>query len=562
MVTPASIAGLFFTQGYTVAAASETFKVAEWRYESKLLRLCEADALKTIFAAIPDRDQAQVSITFESESVSISSEEPERVEEFLQDCQTYLRVIEAESRIALSIIITKRTLEGIVSLYSLEAFTKTLRSKELPELFGLFADVTHSDTATLVEMPDGTAPFSTHTLIFWTKDCPRRRVFARGEVRSKRNDICHFEAEDYPVVPEDFQLVERSPTAELNAVFDSLCVVSSIVFLADVSQFKLAEGHQVLSFKLNGYRSVTGSVPRKDVDPRMAAECFKIYEWVYSGGNVSDKIGLARNVISLHWKGDETDLVESGVLASIRSGYEIYLKQNVRAYIEVKNKLSEFLTDFSEKAVVLADGLTEKLEKNVAAFIVFFISSVIAKVATDKSFTGVLTPALAVIGITIIGFSFIHLAVSLIVFNKDKAKIEQDFDALKARYADILDAKDLDNIFVRTGAWERTVDQLRFKRRLLVSFWIISMSIFLALVLAFTDWKSAGHSTGVTQTTNSGSAFSTGSGAAVRSTHQTNSGRAGSNATAQQFAPSQLPATSSRATNSVSPNSKTNLSKP
>ena len=30
-------------------------------------------------------------------------------------------------------------------------------------------------------------------------------------------------------------------------------------------------------------------------------EYFEIYKWVYNGGNLNDKIGLARNIISLHF---------------------------------------------------------------------------------------------------------------------------------------------------------------------------------------------------------------------------------------------------------------------
>lgn len=42
--------------------------------------------------------------------------------------------------------------------------------------------------------------------------------------------------------------------------------------------------------------------------------------------------------------------INHGTLKSIESGYDIYLKDNVKQYIEIKNKISEFLVGQSDKA--------------------------------------------------------------------------------------------------------------------------------------------------------------------------------------------------------------------
>jgi len=62
----------------------------------------------------------------------------------------------------------------------------------------------------------------------------------------------------------------------------------------------------------------------------------EIFDWVYTDGNYTDKIGLARNLISIHLKNDNLLTLDEGTIHSLESGYDIYLKDNVKQYIEIK----------------------------------------------------------------------------------------------------------------------------------------------------------------------------------------------------------------------------------
>jgi hypothetical protein len=113
------------------------------------------------------------------------------------------------------------------------------------------------------------------------------------------------------------------------------------------------------------------------------------------------------------------------------------------------------------------------------------------KAVTDHSFKGVLTPALAIIGLTIIGFSAIHLVVTIIIFNKDKSRLIEDYDALRMRYTDLLDSKDIERIFTKAGGLERLTSYLKFKRNLFAGAWVMSLFVFFCLVIQFTEWRSS-----------------------------------------------------------------------
>ena len=72
---------------------------------------------------------------------------------------------------------------------------------------------------------------------------------------------------------------------------------------------------------------------------------YKIYNWIYSGGSIVDKVIIARNIICLHCKYESLLNISDGVMASIQTNYNLYLRDNVTQYLELKNKVAEFITD-------------------------------------------------------------------------------------------------------------------------------------------------------------------------------------------------------------------------
>ncbi|WP_211047310.1 hypothetical protein, partial [Pectobacterium versatile] len=69
-----------------------------------------------------------------------------------------------------------------------------------------------------------------------------------------------------------------------------------------------------------------------EIDPAKSMVLFDIYEWIYNQGNFVDKIGLARNIISIHTQDNSILNIPKSVLKSIESSFDIYLKDNVKQY--------------------------------------------------------------------------------------------------------------------------------------------------------------------------------------------------------------------------------------
>lgn len=58
-------------------------------------------------------------------------------------------------------------------------------------------------------------------------------------------------------------------------------------------------------------------------------------------------------------------------MASIQSNYNLYLKENVKAYLELKNKVAEFISDTVSRTGEYATGLLDKFKSNIIAIFGF-----------------------------------------------------------------------------------------------------------------------------------------------------------------------------------------------
>ena len=103
---------------------------------------------------------------------------------------------------------------------------------------------------------------------------------------------------------------------------------------------------------------------------------YKIYDWIYSGGSSIDKAIIARNIICLHCKYEPLLKLDSKVLLSIQSSYNLYLKDHVIQYLEMKNKVAEFISEILSRTGEYATELLDKFKTNyICLFDYLFISS-------------------------------------------------------------------------------------------------------------------------------------------------------------------------------------------
>jgi len=470
--------------------------------------LPSAERVKDAWARIPAGDVLHLDVTVgENEPVSFHSNRPENIDEELTFLEGILRLSGQNPPCRLNFSIVKAA-GAQRNIYKTTALLEWLEALPLKDVFVSFASLFNGGSAIQFFCFDLLDEFESETLAF-TKPASghvaRTTNINRETILARRNELCHCEnASEIQVIQDDFYLTKRS-SHQLAHFLDRACAALCVVYITDVSRF---ETNGRLSFKLKGYKSITGEIAWRDVSGKSAGVLFKVYRWIYEGGIAADKAGLARNLISLHSKGLDITNVDEHLYDSITSGYQIYLKDNVKQYIEVKNKLIDFLTELSRKASKLGEELGNTLAKNFVAFVSFFLSVLVVKAVSDKDFTGSFTPKVAAIAYALLCASLAHLVGSVLMLNREVRVMGTAYGNIRKRYADLLDKRDLDAVFNKDDEYNLTVQTIRFKRNLYGSVWLVYLLIFTFLVAYLSEPKESsatdqGHTNGAAVITNS-----------------------------------------------------------
>ena len=174
---------------------------------------------------------------------------------------------------------------------------------------------------------------------------------------------------------------------------------------------------------------------------------YKIYDWIYSGGNNIDKALIARNIICLHCKYEPLLLLDLKVLAAIQSNYNLYLKENVTQYLELKNKVAEFITGIVSKTGEYATELLDKFKTNLIAIFGFLFTVIIANIVSDQPLDNIFTRDVTVILEFVLVGSFVYLFISYKQSKYQMKKVYDSYDELKKSYNQILTDDDIKECF-------------------------------------------------------------------------------------------------------------------
>jgi len=274
----------------------------------------------------------------------------------------------------------------------------------------------------------------------------------------------------------------------LQCIFQKICQLFIFIFLFDYSNIK----DQIFEYKLNGFKTLGNTIKIAtvggiDVDPSSCYAIYKIYQWLYLGGNSNDKMIIARNIISLNLE-EKTLQINATTLDAILSNYKIYEKENVKQYIQVRNKLSELLIDLQTKIGGIVDGFAGDFKKNIITLLSFFISVIVIRVVSKGDFSGGFTNEVMILSI-----AFLLISVGLLLyarweFTRKIDLFEKHYDQLKDRYRDLLSKEELNSIFEDCNPQnDRSNSSFVLKQKKLYTIlWIISIVLLaFALVVIF-----------------------------------------------------------------------------
>lgn len=476
----------FFSVYYPVSTSENDIKLVLEISASAFTPSVELDITNN-YPFLSLRDQLTFTVTFgDADPISLFSSSLNHATFLQQLSEEYLH--QQGEPIKAVITIDKTKVNQTISIYDLEAFTTTLTKLTIAQGFSIFNRAFENIDCVNFEVFGLDKPFHTDTIYFSPVGTPFSPVSSdRDKCIENLHSTCYFASlEQHRLFPNDFKFVLEHPTYKiLSNLFAHYTSVLSIVYLFDITTIK----DNLLEFKLNGYKSIKGAVDLSTFPIPATDDYYNIYKWAYSSGNLNDKVGLARNIISLHFEKRGEIALKGNPFQSIQSSYKVYEKQNIKQYIEIRNKISDQLLDFNTRANKIIETFASGFQKSALAIITFYTSAIVLRVLSKGDFTNIFTLDATLLSIAFLVSSVVYYFIARWEVKQQRTRFIDSYTNLKQRYTDLLDGEDIKRILnddIEFKSDEKFItDKLRQYSKLWLSFLIILFLVTIFLFLTY-----------------------------------------------------------------------------
>lgn len=222
------------------------------------------------------------------------------------------------------------------------------------------------------------------------------------------------------LLPDDFYITSLSSNQEINNAFNRICSLLSIAFLSNTSEISNID---LFSCKILGYKKIFYDEVKIECFSKDIQLIYKIYSWAFENGNKPDKLGLVRNIFSLHTDNNGKIKFDNELWESINSNYQIYLKENIKNYLEIKNKIIEISIDSMSRTYQIADEIISSFKNNILIIFTFLLSVVVVNgfkdVGIDQIFSSTYVAITALI--TVLSTTWMVIIRNLSISRFDEA---------------------------------------------------------------------------------------------------------------------------------------------
>lgn len=434
-----------------------------------------ADALLAALNLLSHRDKILVSVFFgDNDPLELNG-----IPKYKEFTEEILRTneIRDEEEITVRIKIKKPLDFGVISIYSVDQLSVFLESLSLIALISEFDKLIKKEGYLIFEVQSPVEESRSDSIWIVNRNfsgSPTKLERALASDRAKTS--CHFNLlPTLTLVPEDFRF-SNSDVGPIGKVFRRLSIVLSVAFLFDITIIDEVN----FQYKINGYKSISGTVDIGGLNDDLEEQYFKIYEWVYTSGNFNDKIGLARNIISLHLENRGSLLLKGDPFQSIKSSYKVYEKQNIKQYIEIRNKISDQLLSFHDRANRIVETFASGFQKSALALITFYTTTIVLRILNNNELVGVFTIDAAVLSSTFLLCSAGYYFLLTWEVSAQRKRFEENYGDIKLRYTDLLDTQDISRILNNDREYKRDLEFMDNKARYYNLLWVYFLVVLLA----------------------------------------------------------------------------------
>lgn len=422
------------------------------------------------------RDDVELQLIFgEDDVIKVRDNEEDKIE-----YSKLTQMFELEDEIECKLVINKNIDDNKLSVYNFETFKKEFLKNSMLDILESLNMLMKDREYLTFELDDTSQMFTTNTLFFvGMNDLRGTSESNRLERKCQIEELASFyNIEDYGMIPEDFYCKINLDNPFFD-IFEHLKTILSIIYISDNAFIDKKE--HILHVKIVGQKQLEYQIDIENLQVSNKV-LYKIYNWIYTEGNYIDKIGIAKNIISLHARGMNINEIDERTYASIQSNYNLYQKKNVVQYIELKNKLGEFILEITSSVSDLLLEMSGKMKSNFIAVFSFLFSVILANIVSNSPLDNIFTRDIVLLLDIILSGSIIF---SQIVYKEVLYKIkniEKGYEALKKNYEDILDIQDLQEIFQDDEFIQKRTYQIKRQIKKYRGGWIVLILILIVVL--------------------------------------------------------------------------------
>lgn len=432
-----------FINNYQMTSIDETFEKFNIKIKFKSILSFSKEDIEEELKRVNKRDSIRIRLE-EGEEYSISKySSGSYIDEFISDIQDHDYNDDYDYYLTIEII--KTTMNRQLSIYNLDEFINYLDKLSLKGILYEFNRILNEYESILFRVQNNDVCYMGKSISFIKENVNYNEDFLdRKKELEKRVEVCNFlNAHEYKLTPSDFN-IQGKGNSKLEHIMKKLECILSIISIGDI--VNIINDNEV-NIILNGYKRIENTIDYKNFFNDVLEEYIKIYKWTYNDGDIIDKLGIARNLISISIKDNKLTHIENNLMESIISAHNIYLKENVEEYLDAKSKINEFLFDLTQKMSELANSIGKSLYTNLAAAVTFFATIIIMNILSDKKLENIFTKDITILSIVFCLGSIIYMIISTIEVYFEVKRYETQYYRLKYSYDDILEQNDINKIF-------------------------------------------------------------------------------------------------------------------
>lgn len=281
------------------------------------------------------------------------------------------------------------------------------------------------------------------------------------------------------LLPQDFFIINRSNNHRLNNLFDFLCLLLCFSYIANFTEISI----DYFTYKFIGFKQLKGVINKTaTVNFDTLKIYYKIFDWIYKENTVSDRCSLARNLITMNLSENNITNFTRDLYSELLSCNEIYVRENVDKYIEVKNNVVNLLNELNTKIIDTTDSFSSKIRNNLLALVSFCFSTILLNTIATGNLSNIFTKDITFISYTFIIGSFFYLILTLIDYRKSIKRYVKFYNRQKEFYKDILNNADIDNIFLNDKPFKDDLKGIRWLALRYSLLWIFVILLAIRLI--------------------------------------------------------------------------------